>query len=297
MHKRVGGKRKLAPAIIEAMPAGPITRYAEVFAGGAALLCALADANRLRHGSSVMLNDTEPGIAAVFRSLRLPELLIERLTVWRDRYEAASLEDKEKLYYAARREWNDDNIPVDAATFIFLMQTAFNGLFRRNAAGKVNSAWGKSPAPQILDAGNIREWAAWAAARREFVVEQRDFRTLPLVEWLTDGEKPWSPPDPPGHRVVFFDPPYVETFGAYSADGFGHRDQIDVLLLLHDVRKAGATVVWSNSPAAEKLLPFIAEPKAVHHVDTNYSVNRDGGGRAGQKELLVVAPPIGARSV
>lgn len=276
--KWIGGKRKLAQKIVAHMPDTVEGTYFEPFAGAAAVFCTLWNAGRIK--GNVVLADHNRDLIALYAQVRDdPQTLIANLVAYDDEYRSGDAKQTEALYYRVRAEWNaGEHTP---SRFVFLKQTAFNGLWRVNKAGKLNAAWGKyghraahgiqkELSPCILDEPNI---TAWHGALQGVALFQGD--TLA-----------WTMPTPASGDVVYLDPPYVGTFDGYTADGFSDAQQDRLLTMAADWSGAGAFVAYSNSGEAEERVRRLWPDVNVEFFSTSYTVNRDPEGRKGKLELF-----------
>lgn len=270
--KWVGGKTKLAPKILERLPAKITGTYFEPFVGGAAVFCALFNEGRLS-GASVFC-DSNRDLIALYAAVRDDvETLIAQLRFLEASYNAGDAAATEALYYRVRDAWNGgQRLP---AHFVFLKQTAFNGLWRVSKDGRHNAAWGKyghsdDAPPRILDEENLR---AWSAALKNVVL-------------FSGSALDWRMPKPMKGDAVYFDPPYAGTFDGYTEDGFGLAEHAKLLGLCARWHDTGADVVYSNSMDILGLLQ-LAWPRAKWgEVSTSYTINRDADGRSGKREVL-----------
>jgi len=265
--KWIGGKRKLAQKIVSHMPDTVEGTYFEPFAGAAAVFCSLRNAGRIK--GNVVLADHNRDLIALYAQVRDdPQTLIANLVAYDDEYRSGDAKQTEALYYRVRAEWNaGEHTP---SRFVFLKQTAFNGLWRINKSGKLNAAWGKYDDPWIIDEPNI---TAWHGALQGVALFQGD--TLA-----------WTMPTPASGDVVYLDPPYVGTFDGYTADGFSDAQQDRLLTMAADWSGAGAFVAYSNSGEAEERVRRLWPDVNVEFFSTSYTVNRDPEGRKGKLELF-----------
>jgi DNA adenine methylase len=272
LMKWVGSKRRLAATILPLLPDFKGT-YWEPMCGGAAIFCALLAAGRLK-GQPVVLSDLNQELMGLLRTVKeRPELLIARLLTYQAEYAAASHEERLKLYLRERERWNSGPKGRTAARFIFLKQTAFNGLWRVNRKGHMNVGWGKYETPNFLDHGNIMSW----------------HKALQRVDlWVGSAIDVC---EPQAGDLVYLDPPYAGTFGGYTADGFTEAHQRDLLKKVGEWTRAGAFVAYSNSLAVEPILDELWPQGKRHRLTTSYVVNCDGAGRKPVEELLVVQGP------
>ena len=265
--KWIGGKRKLAPQIVERMPLVIEGTYFEPFAGAAAVFCSLWNAERIK--GSVVLADHNRDLVALYGQVRdEPQTLLACLRAYDDEYRSGDAQQTEALYYRVRDEWNAGQ--KTPARFVFLKQTAFNGLWRVNKAGKLNAAWGKYDDPSIIDEPNI---AAWHEA-------------LQRVSLYSGDTLAWAMPTPVRGDVVYLDPPYVGTFDGYTSDGFNNEQQDRLLTMASGWTADGVAVAYSNSGEAEERVRRLWPAANVEFFSTSYTVNRDPEGRKGKRELF-----------
>jgi DNA adenine methylase len=268
--KYIGGKRKLAPQIVSRLPAVIEGTYFEPFAGAAAVFCELWNTGRIR--GKAVLADHNSDLMSLYSKIRTgTEHLLNSLREYEEKYQRDNRSGAEALYYQEREEWNRGG--KCAARFVFLKQTAFNGLWRVNQKGGMNAAWGKYETPLLVNEPNILAW----------------YDALFDVRLFDGDTLAWNGlPEPKAVDVVYLDPPYVGTFDRYTDGGFTTEQQERLLALCADWTRKGATVAYSNSAEAEPLVRRIWPEAKVEFLTTTYSVNRDGAGRSGKVELLAI---------
>jgi hypothetical protein len=138
-----------------------------------------------------------------------------------------------------------------------------------NRSGQFNVSFGSYANPNICDAPTLRA-ASEALARAE--LHTGDYRAC--VHDARAGD------------FVYFDPPYDETFNAYTADKFDQRELADVA---RSLVARGCHVLLSNSDT-----PLVRELYAsfcISEVHAPRSVNSDAAGRGDVVELLISASP------
>lgn len=128
--KWAGGKTRLLPKLLPYIPA-KFDSYHEPFVGGGAMFFAV----RSRVARVCYLSDLNDELVNAWQVMRDG---IDALAPWLARYRA---KDSKEFYYSVRTSQPDD--PVErAARFIYLNQTAWNGLWRVNKWGEFNVPWG-----------------------------------------------------------------------------------------------------------------------------------------------------------
>ena len=263
--KWVGGKTQLLSQIEERLPASFIDYY-EPFVGGGALYCNIEVKNST-------INDMNPNLVNVYRQIRdnLSELQLH-LDEMENVFNSLPENEKEKYYYKVRDEFNQsiinkDNTTSNAAQFIFLNKTSFNGLYRCNRSGKFNVAFGKKKKVSTYDFDNLQELSE---KLKNTQILTGDF------EAACDNAKAGD--------FVFFDSPYVETFDTYQAEGFSEEDHIRLRNLFKKLTDKGVHCMLTNSNT-----DFVKELYAEYNieiVDVRRSVNRDASNRKGQEVII-----------
>jgi DNA adenine methylase len=89
---------------------------------------------------------------------------------------------------------------------------------------------------------------------------------------------------------VYLDPPYdpvsyTSNFTAYTSNGFGREDQVQLANVFRKLSDRGCSILLSNSDT-----PFIRELYtnfSIKEVDVQRAINCKGSKRAGHKELLI----------
>ncbi|MBI5831284.1 MAG: DNA adenine methylase [Armatimonadetes bacterium] len=224
--KWAGGKASLLTQYKRYLPPPErYQRYVEPFVGGGAVFfwlqahhgpkpARLADINRHLIGTYLTVRD------------RVEELI-----------EALGDHQPDRESFERVREQDPDQLdPVaQAARFIYLNRTCYNGLYRVNRSGRFNVPYGKYKNPRIC-APELLRAASVALAQTELLVA--DFAAA--VADCGSGD------------FVYFDPPYVplsETanFTEYADEGFGLDQQRRLVELICRLDDAGALVMASNS--------------------------------------------------
>lgn len=264
--KWVGGKTQLLPELRMRMPEH-IRTYVEPFVGGGAFFMDMRPDNAI-------LNDVNPKLVNLYVSVRdHKEELVYRLSEYETRYNTLNtLDAQQDFYYKKRTEFNargfETDLTVDdAAQFIFLNKTNFNGLYRENAAGKYNAAFGWKERIRLFDDANL---SSCSAALQNASITNGDFEDA--CDGLSAGD------------FVYFDPPYHSTFNAYQKGGFSEDDQVRLHDLFQRLTDAGVQCMVSNSNTS-----FIRSLYAGYNMEVVQAmrmINRNGNGRNGE-ELII----------
>lgn len=228
----VGGKQRLVTELLNVIPEGiRLGTYHEPFVGAASLFAALQPA-------VACLSDANGPLMAMYEEVRdHPESVFNALVNLGER-------DCESHYYETRIEYNrGSSSPLQAARFIYLNRTCFNGMFRVNKQGAFNVPYGFLNTPRIPSRSTMCEWSSML---RNSTLEMRSFETV--IDRVNSGD------------LVYLDPPYpplneTSYFAHYTADRFPEEKQKATATLARRLDQAGCYVVVSNAdtPAIRSL--------------------------------------------
>lgn len=239
--KWAGGKGQLLEVLKTNLPDGigtTITKYAEPFVGGGALLFALLNEYSFE---KVYINDNNRELINAFNVIKTDcENLIKRLQTFQTEYEGLDFDRQQAYYYIQRARFNElelnqETALIKAALFIFLNKTCFNGLYRVNKSGKFNVPAGKYKNPLICDTENLFNISK---KLRNVIMQSCDYHD---VENFADK-----------NTFVYFDPPYrplnvTSAFTSYTENQFNDDDQIELANFYKTLAHKGAKVLLSNS--------------------------------------------------
>lgn len=257
--KWAGGKRAIAGKIIEHMPES-IDTYYEPFVGGAAVFLELHEARRFASPwSQVYLWDLNQQLINLYKWVDIDPFDLY--------HEVASIPVSAGAYYKVREDYNRRCLSStefqytfeQAARFLYLNKKGFNGLYRENAKGEFNVPYGSGNT-----AFDLPNMVAFAAALRcyDTRLKARDFLTCNPKDVAREGTTVW-----------YLDPPYIETFTAYKAGGFGIEAQEKLATLVKELASLGDTVLVSNSGCSESLRVYGGADKVVS-IEAPRAMNR-----------------------
>jgi DNA adenine methylase len=284
--KWAGGKSQILSDIRSKYPTGlgeNITKYAEPFVGGGAVLFDVL----VRYSfADVYISDANRELIHAYTAIRdNTDLLIAYLYKLENEYNPSNSYARKKMYYRCRDRFNSlksercNSIEL-AALFIFLNKTCFNGLYRVNSKGGFNVPQGKYANPTICDEENLR---AVSTILQGVNIICADYS---LSQTFID-EKTFA----------YFDPPYrpltaTASFTAYSDDGFGDKEQIELAKFIDKMSERGANIIASNSDPtnadeADDFMDRIYSRHNVVRITANRAINSKGSGRGRVRELLI----------
>lgn len=282
--KWAGGKSQLLTAYQQLYPTalidGGVDLYIEPFVGSGAVLLDVLHHFPIRR--AVALDSNQRLIATYTVVKTHVEALIERLGDWQARYWSLSEEGRKTAYYTMRDLYNRQHgSPVDqAAQFIFLNRTCFNGLYRVNSAGDFNVPIGRYDRPRILDAVNLRR-AHQLFQQVEFVAA--DYHCA--LEYAGPG------------AFVYCDPPYrplspTASFTHYGPRPFTDDDQRDLARWVRALHQLGALTMVSNSDPQnaapdDRFFDVLYEGFFLTRVPARRAINSQRTGRGPIMELVM----------
>ncbi len=244
--KWVGGKTQILPHIEANIPIqlrdGEIAAYLEPFLGGGSVFFHIAQRYRV---GRILISDNNRDLIWAYETVKNHvDHVVEALTEYQKIFWPLTNEERSKMYYAtrdafnARRHEDTDDVGFRVertAQLIFLNKTCFNGLYRVNAAGAFNVAFGRYDKPPICDPENLN-----ACSR---VLEKAEIRLCDFSEVL--------------HSVgsncfVYLDPPYrpismTANFTSYSPTNFDAIEQQRLAAHCLELDQRESKLMISNS--------------------------------------------------
>lgn len=286
--KWAGGKGQLLAEIEKYYPFedGTITKYAEPFVGGGAVLFDILSKYDLEE---VYISDINAELINTYRIIRDDiDELVAMLMVMQSEFVPMDTEYR-KVYYMAKRErFNDlkingnESVNIEkAALMIFLNKTCFNGLFRVNKKGLFNVPMGSYKNPMICDKDNLR---AVSEKLQRVKIVCGDYRES--ADFIDE------------NTFVYFDPPYrpitdTASFTAYTENLFNDEEQIELAKFVDDMHRKGAKVIISNSDpknsnTEDDFFDNIYSSHRIKRVEATRMINCNSEARGKIKELLIL---------
>lgn len=230
-----GSKAALIPSILPMLGQNDRGTYFEPFLGSGAVFFALKP-------SRAILSDLNPDLVCGFQALRdYPAALFERLAEHQQRH----LEGPENCYYMMRslpgtptdRRWTEEDLLHFGSRLIYLNRAGYNGLWRVNLKGELNTPIGRNKHKKAFCKFNLPLLTECSE-----LLQNTDIRHCNFQESLSGVKE--------GDRV-YCDPPYVPikqatNFSAYATP-FPMSLQEELLTRCKDMGMDDATVVLSNS--------------------------------------------------
>jgi DNA adenine methylase len=220
-----GGKRNSIKHIAAFLPVPEkVNRYFEPFLGAGSVFF------HTKYDLSY-ISDINPHLINAFRAVRdNPEFIAKKLKYFRGKL-------NKQYYYKIRNKFNKETAfltDLQAARFIFLVQTSFNGIYRVNKKGLFNVPFGKlrphlPTRAELITASNKLKNA---------VLNCSDYKTILMTAKKDD--------------FIYLDPPYppvngTASFNHYSTDRFSANDQAELATLASELSARGCKVLISNA--------------------------------------------------
>lgn len=265
--KWAGGKSRLLKRILPHVP-DRFDNYHEPFLGGGAMFFAVRD----RMAGTAHLHDLNDALINVWQVVQTdPSGLLAAMNYYKEH-------DSKEFYYAQRQAQPDSRVER-AAWFLYVNQTAWNGLWRVNRWGQFNVPWGDRPFRGIDEDTLYQVSDALIGA----TITSDDFR-LSLQK-------------PRAGDFVYLDPPYLplsdtSKFYLYTERRFRAPDLAELAELCHDLTDRGVCWIMSNrdTPQVRSLFPS----NRVIRFTTRRSVaaqNRRDVEQADSPEALIIGEP------
>ena len=285
--KWAGGKGQLLSEIEKYYPfeEGNITKYAEPFVGGGAVLFDILSKYDL---DEVYISDINFELINTYRVVRdNVDSLIKLLYTMQSEFISLDTNNR-KLYYMEKREHfnylkvneNESNNIEKAALMIFLNKTCFNGLYRVNKKGLFNVPMGSYKNPLICDENNLR---AVSKKLQSVTIVCGDYRES--ADFIDE------------NTFVYFDPPYrpitdTASFTAYTENLFNDEEQIELARFVDNMYRKGAKIIISNSDPKnsntnDNFFENIYSSYKIKRVDATRMINCKSKARGKIKELLI----------
>jgi len=267
--KWAGGKSQLIPQIIRLMPSR-FARYFEPFLGGGAVFFHTASYNR-----NAFLSDINLDLINAYKIIRNNvEELITALKYHQDEY----TKSPKSYYYRLRDKTKGLNKIENAARFITLNKTCYNGLYRVNKKGLFNVPIGRYKNPLICDPVNLRKMSIVLSQSASYL-GVIDYKKI-LVEKADKDD------------FVYLDPPFhpisnTANFTSYTNSGFSFEDQKELATIFKELTRRGCKLLLSNSNTEEIRRLYSDFSHLTELALVNRSINAVGSKRVGHVELLI----------
>lgn len=244
--KWAGGKTQLIQEIQTSLPIqikSDKFTYIEPFVGSGAILFWMI--NEFPNLERAVINDVNTDLINTYRTIASkPNELISILKTLQNEYHALvnDQEKKKEYYYEKRKLFNKREIEQSgqAALFIFLNRTCFNGLYRVNRKNEYNVPMGSYKQPTICNAENL---LSVHNALQKVEILCGDFEET--INHISS------------NSFFYFDPPYkplseTSSFNSYAKDEFNDLEQIRLRDFCQKLEDLNHNWMLSNSDVKGK---------------------------------------------
>jgi len=270
-----GGKQRFLHAHARRLP-NFSGKYIEPFLGGGSVFFHMVRTQERPFVSR--LGDTNRHLIRCYSEVRDdPEGVADRLEALQAGYSAAR--DKSAFYYDVRESFANAHPRADAARFIFLNKTCWNGLWRVNKAGRFNVPYGAPKNDRVVPERDDLINAA-VALQGAFL---RATSWANTVAFADEGD------------FVFLDPPYYsETLlgrdnfsDKYQQKVFGLKEHTRLAHQLRSLADRGIDFVLTNSGEPEMIQLYRGLGLHVTEIEMPRAINSRADQRTGAPELIV----------
>jgi DNA adenine methylase len=264
--KWAGGKTQLLTAFESLYPpADKVERFIEPFLGGGSVFFHV---RRFLKPRRAMLFDRNPDLITTYRAIKDdPATVIDLLL-------ALKAKHSEAHYYKVRaQDASTLTETQQAARFIYLNKTCYNGLYRVNSRNQFNVPMGRYVRPTIVDPANIQSVAKSLAG------VHLGHKAFPHVKRVARSGD-----------FVYFDPPYdpvsaSASFTAYTTHSFTSDDQAELARTYEELDQRGCLLMLSNSDTP--LIRKLYSKFRIHRVPARRSINTRADKRGSVWEVVV----------
>lgn len=268
--KWVGGKRKLAPAILDHVL--PATRLIEPFGGSLSFTGAFAERfpKVPVYASDALAPMIDLWLRLANEQSEIHAMLEELGAVYKRKNRA----DRKSWYYTLREAYTQGFADEDtsAAVLFTMLRTCYNGMFRTSPkTGIFNTPAGYMQTNAMYNPETVREFGRLI---RKWKLSCRDYRNA------IDDVIPGS--------FVYLDPPYKDTYDGYCGKtGFDQRGLPP--FIRECVRRGAQQVIMSQSWTPDFWAEMLPEAKQIQ-LERREGINQNVAdvGRPLVKELLLI---------
>jgi DNA adenine methylase len=266
-----GGKNWFTKHIEEFLP-NEFNNYYEPFLGGGSIFFYLKSKGLIKNKS--YLSDSNGELINTYRVIKSNTADLIKLL--------EKQKDSEDEYYLMRSQ-NFDNPIEQAAKFIYLNKTSFNGIYRVNRQGKYNVPYGKRKLKTLYDFDHFYEISKML---EKTYLSTTDFKNRCKQIDLND--------------FVFIDPPYTVAhenngFVQYNQAIFSWKNQIQLSKIAQVLDEKKANFLITN--AYHQSIKDIYTNGRQIPVSRSSTIGGVGAKRTNYKELLITNIENGSKIV
>lgn len=271
--KWAGGKSRLISQLKNFIPE-EFNNYFEPFVGSGALFFYLTSSFQTKKNFSLHLSDINSELINVYKTIKnnLKDL-IKELQYNENEYS----NDPKKFYYKLRGERFPFDSIKEAARFITLNKTCYNGLYRVNKNGIFNVPLGRYKKPKICDTRNLTK-VNKIMNLRNTTIENYDYQKISSKIQEND--------------FIYLDPPYfpineTSNFTNYTSYGFDIGQQKRLANFFYDLDKRKCKILLSNSDTTIIRDLYSSFKENIISLSALRSINSNAEKRKNHSELII----------
>ena len=271
--KWAGGKSRLISQLKNFIPE-EFNNYFEPFVGSGALFFYLTSSFQTKKNFSLHLSDINSELINVYKTIKnnLKDL-IKELQYNENEYS----NDPKKFYYKLRGERFPFDSIKEAARFITLNKTCYNGLYRVNKTGIFNVPLGRYNKPKICDTRNLTK-VNKIMNLRNTTIENYDYQKISSKIKEND--------------FIYLDPPYfpineTSNFTNYTSYGFDIGQQKRLANFFYDLDKRKCKILLSNSDTTIIRDLYSSFKENIISLSALRSINSNAEKRKNHSELII----------
>lgn len=260
--KWVGGKRHVINKHLYKMFPNSFNTYIEPFVGGGSVLFHLKP-------ERAIINDKNSELIKAYKAIKnQPYKLMSKI-------DELSLRHSKEFFNELRKSKCSNNLD-EAARFMYLNKTCFNGLYRVNKNNEFNVPFNNKLISKLVvyNKDNLIAISKYLK-NNEIQILNQDFVSVINLANKND--------------FIFCDPPYDyedDGFDSYTSKPFGKKGQIELFNQLDKLSKKG--VKWMMTNHNTTLINELYKEYKIFPIETNRSINSKGSERKNTGKEVVV---------
>ena len=271
--KWAGGKSRLISQLKNFIPE-EFNNYFEPFVGSGALFFYLTSSFNTKKNFLLHLSDINSELINVYKTIKNNlKNLIKELQYNENEYS----NDPKKFYYKLRGERFPFDSIKEAARFITLNKTCYNGLYRVNKNGIFNVPIGSYIKPKICDIRNLTK-VNKIMNLRNTTIENYDYQKISSKIQEND--------------FIYLDPPYfpineTSNFTNYTSYGFDIGQQKRLANFFYELDKRKCKILLSNSDTTIIRDLYSSFKENIISLSALRSINSNAEKRKNHSELII----------
>lgn len=256
-----GGKRWLISKYNQIFPQNYNTYFEPFLGGGSAFFYLMPE--------HAIISDINSDLINTYQIMARSPVRLREILEMHQEYHSID-------YYYRLRDNVPDNAVEQAARFIYLNRTCFNGMYRVNKSGQFNVPIGtKTHFTYDVDA-----FIEYSRILKHAHIRKQDF--VNTIRCAAEGD------------LVFADPPYTiahnqNSFIKYNEKLFSWKDQTRLLKSLVRARDRGAIIVATNANFPQLQQMYNENRFFTQTLNRFSSISGSSIGRGNQEELLITS--------